>query len=335
MGGLGSGAILEPSVTRKFPIRALSERDRLIAEALVILYVAAVAEAALRSGIAYLLFPELGALAYDLLLRPWGKWASQPVRLILTPTITAVIGTLVTQHLEFGPLSAVIIVGLSIVTIAATRSLITPAMSAGLLPLVLGVKSWMYPVGMAATLILLSGISIVWRKFHSARMREAAPVDVEDVLESPPHGKYWAAVLLIFVVVVAEIAKVSGLRFMLFPPLVTIAYEMLGHTEACPWSKRPVSLPLSCFLAAGAGLLAFHAAGPGVILAFSSVVAGIVLLRVFDLHMPPVMAVGLLPAVMVAPGWKFPLAVLLGTVALTLVFLGCQRVWGRAKAQSL
>ena len=99
----------------------LSQRDRVIAEALVILYVAAVAEAALRSGITYLLFPELGALAYDLLLRPWGKWASQPVRLIVTPTITAVIGTLVTQRLEFGPLSAVIIVALSVATILATR----------------------------------------------------------------------------------------------------------------------------------------------------------------------------------------------------------------------
>jgi len=41
------------------------------------------------------------------------------------------------------------------------------------------------------------------------------------------------------------------------------------------------------------------------------------------------MAVGLLPAVMVAPGWRFPVAVLLGTVALTGVFLGCQRVWRR------
>src|SRR5579885_2676470 len=259
MSGLGSGeAVLEPSSTKNFPAHVLTQRDRVIAEALVILYVAAVAEVALRSGITYLLFPELGALAYDLLLRPWGKWASQPVRLIVTPTITAVIGTLVTQRLEFGPLSAVIIVALSIATIAATRSLITPAMSAVLLPLVLGVKSWMYPVGMAATLIVLSGISILWRKFHSARAGDMAPVDVEVVLESPPHGTYWAAVLLLFVVVVAEIAKVSGLRFMLFPPLVTIAYEMLGHTEACPWSKRPVSLPLSCFMAAGAGLLAFH-----------------------------------------------------------------------------
>lgn len=313
------------------PSHALKKRDRLLAEGLVIVYVAAVAALARRSGIPYLLFPELGALAYDVLIRPWGKWASQPVRLILTPAITALIGTLVTRHLQFGALSVVIIVGSSIVAIAVMRSAITPAMSAGVLPLVLGVRSWMYPPGMTATLVVLSAVAVLWRKYHSSRETETEPqMDVEDVLESPPHGSYWVLVLLIFVAVIAELARVSGLRFMLFPPLVTIAYEMLGHTETCPWSKRPASLPLCCFLVAAAGLLAFHATGVGIGLAFCSVVTGIVLLRVFDLHMPPAMAVGLLPAVMTAPDFKFPLAVLAGTAALTLVFLLCRRVSGRA-----
>jgi hypothetical protein len=329
-------AVLEPvaGTVRAGLHRSLSKRDRLIAEALVIVYVASVAGVARYSGISYLLFPELGALAYDLLIRPWGKWASQPVRLVLTPAITAVVGTLVTRHLPFGPLSVVIIVAASIATIAAMKSTITPAMSAGVLPLVLGVKSWMYPPGMAATLVVLSAISVAWKKYHLAR--EAGPepaIDVEDVLESPPHGKYWALVLLIFVALTAEVARVSGLRFILFPPLVTIAYEMLGHTEACPWSKRPASLPACCFLVAAAGLLAFHATGAGIALAFCSVVMGIVLLRAFDLHMPPAMAVGLLPAVMVAPDIKFPFAVLAGTVALTLVFLGWLRVKGGAGSQ--
>jgi hypothetical protein len=309
----------------------LNKRDRLVAEGLVIVYVAIVAGLARYSAIPYLLFPELGALAYDVLIRPWGRWASQPVRLILTPAITAVIGTAVTRRLQFGALSAVIIVASSIAVIAVMRSAITPAMSAGVLPLVLGVKSWMYPLGMTATLVVLSAVAVLWRKYNSSRPAEPnLQIDVEDVLESPPHGKYWALILLIFVAVTAELARVSGLRFMLFPPLVTIAYEMLGHTDTCPWSKRPAALPLCCFLVAGAGLLAFHATGTGIGLAFCSVVTGIVLLRAFDLHMPPAMAVGLLPAVMAAPDLKFPFAVLAGTVALTLVFLGCQRVWTRA-----
>lgn len=335
MSGLSGSDVLDPSsaVAGTLSSHRLSKRDRLVAEGLVIFYVAAVAGIARYSGISYLLFPELGALAYDVLIRPWGKWASQPARLTLTPAITAVIGTLVTRHLPFGPLSVVIVVGASIAVIALMRSAITPAMSAGVLPLVLGVKSWMYPPGMTATLVGLSVISVVWRRYHASRKEGTdLEVDVEDVLESPPHGKYWVLVLLIFVAVLAEVAKVSGLRFMLFPPLVTIAYEMLGHTETCPWSKRPASLPICCFLVAAAGLLAFYAAGPGLTLAFCSVVTGIVLLRAFDLHMPPAMAVGLLPAVMIAPNGKFPFAVLAGTVALTFVFLGCRRLWKNVRS---
>ncbi|MFZ0733428.1 MAG: hypothetical protein WAM79_13960 [Candidatus Sulfotelmatobacter sp.] len=311
---------------RGFAGRELSRGERFQAEALAAVYVAAVAGAAHASGISFLLFPELGALAYDVLMRPWGKWARQPVRLVLTPAITAVIGTMVTRWMPFNGLSVILIVGLSAVVIAMLRSSIAPAMSAGVLPMVLGMRSWVYPEGMTATLVVLSAIAVVWRKYHSRKETENTPLDVEDVLESPPRGKYWVVVLLIFAGALAELARITGLRFILFPPLVTIAYEMFGHTEMCPWTKRPVSLPACCFLTAGCGLLAFHIAGTGVVLALCSMVAGIVVLRLFELHMPPALAVGLLPAVMIAPNWKFPFAVLAGTVCLTVVFLGYRRV---------
>ena len=305
--------------------RGLTSRERFQAEVFATAYVAVVAFAAHASGISFLLFPELGALAYDVLMRPWGKWANQPVRLVLTPAITAVIGTAITRWMPFNGLSVMLIVGLSAAVIALLGSSIAPAMSAGVLPLVLGIHTWVYPAGMTATLVVLSGIAVVWRKYHS-RKETDAPQDVEDVLESPPVGKYWVLVLLIFVGALGELSRVTGLRFIIFPPLVTIAYEMFGHTQMCPWTKRPASLPACCFLTAGCGLLAFHFAGTGVVLALCSMVAGIVVLRTFELHMPPALAVGLLPAVMIAPNWRFPFAVLAGTVCLTLVFLGYRRV---------
>lgn len=305
--------------------RELNSREQLQAEAFATAYVAAVAFAAHASGISFLLFPELGALAYDVLMRPWGKWASQPVRLVLTPAITAVIGTAITRWIPFNGLSVILIVGLSAAVIAMLRSSIAPAMSAGLLPMVLGIRSWVYPVGMTATLVVLSGIAVLWRKYHSREERDNTAPDIEDVLESPPRGKSWVLVLLIFAGALAELARVTGLRFIIFPPLVTIAYEMFGHTEMCPWTKRPVSLPSCCFLTAACGLLAFHFAGIGLVLALCSMVTGIVVLRAFELHMPPALAVGLLPAVMIAPSWKFPFAVLAGTVCLTVVFLGYRR----------
>jgi len=47
----------------------------------------------------------------------------------------------------------------------------------------------------------------------------------------------------------------------------------------------------------------------------------VLVLRVLDLHVPPALAVGLLPFVMAHPGFRFPLAVLLGTGLETTAFL--------------
>ena len=290
---------------------------RFLAEFLVIVYIAVVAELALRTHHPYLLFPELAALVYDILLRPHGRWASQPVRLVLTPTITAIAGTLFTRHFPFNGLTVALLVILSAAVVLALRSVIIPAMSAGLLPLVLGIKSWAYPPGMFATLAVLAVIAVLWRRSHP----EPGPrrTDVEDVLESSPHSYGWLVLLVAFAAALAEAARLTGLRFIIFPPLVTMAFEMFGHHGTVPWTKRPFSLPATCFVTAFGSLVAFHYLGPGFATAVVSVIVGIITLRFFDLHMPPAMAVGLLVAVIAAPDYKFPVAVLLGTTALTIV----------------
>lgn len=48
----------------------------------------------------------------------------------------------------------------------------------------------------------------------------------------------------------------------------------------------------------------------------------IVILRIFQVHMPPALAVGLLPFVVVAPNVWYPVSVGLGTIALTLCAVG-------------
>ena len=70
-------------------------------EGLALLYIAAIAVAAPISGWCYLLFPELGSISHDMLTRPWGKWAGQPARLVITPALGAAIGTLVTRELPY------------------------------------------------------------------------------------------------------------------------------------------------------------------------------------------------------------------------------------------
>jgi hypothetical protein len=119
--------------------------------------------------------------------------------------------------------------------------------------------------------------------------------------------------LLAFVAIAVGAVKLTGMRYILFPPLVVILYEMLSHPERCPWTKRPVGLPLACFLAATGGYF-FHAhIAIAPLAAMLSMAWGIAVLRFLDLHVPPALAVALLPMVMVHPTAAYPFAVGLGT----------------------
>jgi hypothetical protein len=111
------------------------------------------------------------------------------------------------------------------------------------------------------------------------------------------------------------------LRFILFPPLVVIGFEMFGHTAICPWAKKPMLLPVACFVTASGGLLLTQWLGVGPVSAACSMAWGSVALRLFDLHVPPALAVALLPQVMDSPTIAYPVSVGLGTLLMTLWFL--------------
>jgi hypothetical protein len=51
------------------------------------------------------------------------------------------------------------------------------------------------------------------------------------------------------------LAKATGWRLILFPPLVVIAFEMFAHARVCPWARRPFALPVACVLCATAGVV--------------------------------------------------------------------------------
>ena len=119
-------------------------------EILALIYMGVIAFSARKTGFSLLLFPELAALSHDVFTRPYGKWASQPWRLVLTPTITALFGLFVVRHTNFNALALTLIVVVSLLVIELLKSTIAPAISAGVLSMVLAVRSWIYPVGIFA-----------------------------------------------------------------------------------------------------------------------------------------------------------------------------------------
>jgi HPP family len=142
-----------------------STTTRIVAEVVVLAFMGLVAFAASKTGLAVILFPELVALSHDVINRPQGKWASQPLRLIVTPTVTAALGLFLTRHLSYNVLSLALIVALSLVFIRLTKSAIGPAISAGVLPLVLGERSWYYPLAIFADVSLLVVILMLWNRY--------------------------------------------------------------------------------------------------------------------------------------------------------------------------
>jgi hypothetical protein len=119
---------------RAIPILQKELRDQraiLLAELLAIAFMGSVAVAAVSTGVTLLLFPELAALSHDVMTRPDGEWAQQPLRLIATPTLTAMAGLFVTRHAHYGAVPVLVIVLPCLAVIRLLRSSIAPAISAG------------------------------------------------------------------------------------------------------------------------------------------------------------------------------------------------------------
>lgn len=290
------------------------------AAVLAMAYVAVVAAVAGRTGAFYIMFPELGALAYDVFGRPRGHWARAPIHLAITPVITGAIGILITGNLPYGFISVLLNVGAAIALLLGLGSPIAPAISAGLLPLVLGVKSWGYPPGIMFGTVLLAALSVPWRWLSAGGFEHKVPLSAP----ATPPGLFWVAAYFAFLIGAVAIVKLTGLRFILFPPLAVIAFETFGHAESCAWAGQPLRLPVVCFLTAAGGLLFHHLLGVTWITAALSMAWGMTVLQLTRVHVPPALAVALLPMVMDAPTIWYPVSVAAGTLALTLWFWCCR-----------
>jgi hypothetical protein len=361
---------------------------RRAADLVALIYIGFVAAAATVTGAYYMLFPELSALSWDVMERPRGRWANAPLMLALTPALTGFVGTIVTRTIAYGFVSVFLTVLASLAILRSMRSPIAPAISAGLLPLVLGVTSWWYSPSILFGTSLLALISVPWKRYaaafaashpaaHSESTKkhaepagircdpaaapeidsgspaDASQCDTFAATSATPYtasdnaaGSSYAAPsdngeapsatairrllppLLTFMAIAMAAVKLTGMRFILFPPLVVILYEMLSHREHCPWVGRPIALPVACFVSALGGYFFFAHLASAPIVAMLSMAWGIAVLRTLNLHMPPVLAVALLPLVMAHPTIAYPISVGLGTTLASAWFeLLCRWRW--------
>jgi hypothetical protein len=301
-----------------------------------ILFFLAVAKVAAVTGAGLLPFPELGALGFDIFTRPTGAWAQAPLLVIATPAAAAVVGTLVTKTMSYGLVSITLCIAGAMIIIRLLRSPVTPALSAALLPLSLGIASWWYPAAIVATTGCLALLSTRYNRIQASKIHLLKPsvTDIQDdEMERPPHQYVWLPVFVGFLLLTYGISEITGLRLVLFPPLVAIAFEMFAHAEVCPWAKRPFALPLACTITAAAGVGSIIVFGTGTVSIATAMLVGIATLRITRVHLPPALAICLLPQMIPDVDWRFVYGIAIGTVTLTGVFLLARsRLWIAAPA---
>ncbi|MDE2253684.1 MAG: HPP family protein [Betaproteobacteria bacterium] len=304
-------------------VEATPRRLRMMGEVLALVYVAAIATLAGITGVSTILFPELGALAHDVFTRPHGVWARSPLWLATTPAAAALAGILIARHMSFGLVSVFLSVGSSVALIQALQSPIAPAISAGLLPLVLGVTSWSYPPSILLGTAALALLGTMRTALFPPAAPQSSPNDrdnADDAVEATASGLAWMPHFFAFVLAVAALALRTGWHLLLFPPLIVMGYEMFAHPTICPWAGRPWALLLACTACAAFAVAFINLLGMGPLAAVCSLGAGVLVLSVLDLHVPPALAVGLLPFIISHPNWKLPLAVAAGILLLTRAF---------------
>ncbi len=312
------------------------ERGRTAGEVAAGIYIGGIAALAGATGVPYILFPELGALAHDVLTRPRGTWAKAPLLLVATPVLTALVGTLIARTMAYGVPSILLTIASAIVVIRLLRSPIAPAISAGLLPLTLGVTSWLYPPAILLGTGLLAGLVLLRRRFAPMPPEPVSATDrLDDLVEMPPAEYSWIPFFLAFLAFDGVLAVTTGWRFLLYPPLVVIGFEMFAHSAICPWSDRPLALPIACAASGAVGTAIVTLAGTGPIAVMVSMAGGIVILRLFRLHVPPALAVGLLPFVIDHVDARFPVAVGISTALLAGTFLLWRRVSSELRANEI
>ncbi|MGS1033645.1 hypothetical protein [Burkholderia glumae] len=260
-------------------------------------------------------FPELAALGYGIFMRPNGPWAKAPLMVLATPTVTALWGMGVASHLPYGAPAAMLCIAGAILIVKAMKSPVFPAVPAAFLPLVFGVTSLDYVVFIACDTGVLALLSMICRP--AWQPGAGVPAAAPGAMPASTHaavGKatrwlaYWCVLAIAYL-----LADRAGLRLILFPPLLVLAYEMLIRPEHCPWARRATLVPVLCVTCATLGWASVALFGTGPLSVLFAFGLAIVLIRAVDAFVLPALAISVIPQIMPQVDWKYPLAIGTGT----------------------
>jgi hypothetical protein len=265
-------------------------------------------------GWGFLLFPELGPLAANVLSRPNGRWASSPWQLVGVPTAAAMCGLWIRNHVATESLALLLAVLAARLLLSLLRSSLAPALSAAALPVILGIHSWAYPVQIAIGLIGLNAVLAVLRRRQREQGDIDSPVDADVAAEPGWQRPWW-----IYLALMLGLVQLTGWRVLLLPPMIVISHERFSEPGNCPWQGRAWQLPLACGIAAGVGVLAAKLLKPHMALGIGmSLGLNLLLMQRLRMWLPPLLAAGLLPFLIPDADSRYVLGITVSAAVLAL-----------------
>lgn len=258
------------------------------------------------------IFPEITAVAIGALAAPKQSWNVSRLRLLLTITAAAIIGV----GLVFVPISPVIKVPLAMVCavacVTASKTEFLPAISACVLPVLLGTKSPVYigSVVVMTSLILLAQLILEKCGLHEKSV--FTPVQPDKQLFALRIRQIAAAS------VICMIPLLTKEIFFIAPPLIVAFFEMSKpHSKLLERSPQAASLMI---LASVSGVLSRFLLTEklGLPLAVSAALSCAVILAAvcrMKLYFPPCGAIATLPFIIPEGALlRFPFEIAAGTL---------------------
>lgn len=256
-----------------------------------------------------IIFPEISALAMGSFVFREKNWIYNPLHIWLAPTLAAGIGVGI-NFLTIQPVWKEILCLIVIVLfIKWLKVRVGPVISAGLLPVVLGVTSWLFVLSVCLlTFVIMLGI----------RLNKQSAFIEENIREKKRYSFIYLIIMMIWIMV----CNLFNLNHWLIPPIFVVAYEML-HRESVTYSVGMKQVVLLALAAIVGSVLYDFMPHMNVLFGISDLLIVFVLSRILKFHLSPAFAVSLLPLILPKfVVWEYPLIVFLASFLLlfTMIF---------------
>jgi len=256
-----------------------------------------------------IIFPETAAMALGVWVLRDPEWLKRPWHIVVLPTVCAALSVSL-NHSDLPTMAReLLILWIVLVILTVTRSFLSPAISAGILPIVLNIHAWVF----VYSVFVATGV--IW---ISVRQRAVGA-------NWPPERAFppWRTNMVFAIVATLWIAAagIFGIRDAVLPPIMVFLY---GSMRAQPkgWGNvsREIAVLIVAALMSSWGVAVLHYP---IEVAALSLTATTLAMRALKTWVPPAGAVALLPLVLpISPASKFPILVaILTLIAAAMGFL--------------